>query len=249
MFNLKKIKLRPFDDFQFIWLLVIASILIFLSVSFLSQVPPSPKKVRITNIASSSLVVSWLTDRPTRGRLILTTQPNRFWRPFQFLIFKYFSSNCLTFSDQIANPSTTHYLFLKNLKPKTAYYYRIFVNGRPWKHDGTGRLLPSLRTAPVLENLSMPKPLYSYLYEADGKTPIKNALIYLSFMGSQTKEFSFQKLAYFTDGQGAWLADLGNLAVSQGDLLLIELRTADGRQTAQFIRFNGQRKIKPIILK
>lgn len=218
-----------------------------------------PSEVRIANVTDSSLAISWVTDKPTQGGIVLSTQQSPILRRLGFFACSFLSFKCWAFGDEIANPGTTHLVFLKNLTPQKPYYYRIFSGGRLWKFDKEGKILPSLETAPILENLSLPNPFFSRIYKADGKTPLAGALVYISLIDSKSRDIiKSQPLTTYTDQKGVWLTDLGNLrsfdlkqtvTPAPGDLLFIKVWAPDGKMTAEFVNFYQTEVTKPIILR
>lgn len=248
MRKLKKITLKSLSERQFFVFLAMMVVLIASLVFLLGQPSSPPRETKLTNVTDSSLAISWLTDRPTKGKVILIPRTARLWRPFRFLVCRYLSVGCLTFPDEIGrlSPATTHYVFVKNLQPETAYYYRILVNGRLWKYDQAGHLLPPLKTGPILRIPSAPEPVYSCLYEKDGQSPVKRALVYLSLIDGQNREMiKSQPLMVFTDEKGRWLADWGNWRSfdlremakrGPNDLVFMKVWTQDGRRMVRFFR-------------
>jgi len=228
-------------------------------ISFLSLPSLPPSEVRMTNITDSSLVISWLTDEPTQGGVVISTQPNRALRFFDFFLCEYFSFDCFVFLDKIEKPSNNCYVFLNNLNPESAYYYRIVSGGRFWKNDKEGEILPSLRTGAVLSELSLPNPVFSWVLQGDGQTAAQGALVFLSLIGGEERSVvKSQLLSTFTDAKGIWQVDLGNLRSLEsaeiispilGDLLLVEVWAPDGRKFAEFTEIGQEIEVEPIILR
>ncbi len=251
--------LKKIDRWEFILFLGAGLIILMTFISFFSRPSLPPVEVRITNITDSSLVVSWAAEKPTKGGIVISTQPNRFLRSLEFLFCEYFSFNCLVYPDGIVTPSRNSYVFLKDLEPETSYYYRIVSGGRFWKYDKERKILPSLKTTGPVESLSLPNPVFSWILLGDGESRVPGALVYLSLIGGENRDkVKSQPLTTFTDSEGIWLADLGNLRgldlkevvnLELNDLLYIEIWAPDGRKSAEFVEVYQGLDIDPIILR
>jgi len=254
-----KYLLKRLWELRLIALLAVSllAILLFTTSFTRSSLPPS--QIKVANISDQSLSIAWTTSQPTSGGLLLSTQENRLARAWEFFACQNFSLGCHVIFDEISNPSMTHYVFLRNLSPETAYYYRLISGGDFWKYDADGALLPAIKTASTLSSLSMPRPIYSYVYEADGKTPVKGALVYFYlFEGSDRQKIKSQPLMTYTDSRGVWMLDLGNLRSqdtkswvkpSLQDLAMVLIETADGKRSGGFVEMKQSASLEPIILK
>lgn len=111
-----------------------------------ASVSIEPTSVQITNITNNSLSVVWLTKEATTGTVVFGTSANE--------------TEAVAFDDRDIDsqtkPYTTHHVTIRNLKPKTAYYFSIlsgdkkFINGNqpyslttPEKPDATNELEPA----------------------------------------------------------------------------------------------------------
>jgi len=256
-FHLKIQKIKIQEKWKFPLFLSSGVVVIIFLILSLMGVSYPPKEVQIANITDSSLSISWITDKPTNGGVVLSSQPNRFWRTLEFFACQYLL-RCRVFGDEIVNPSVSHFVVLKNLKPETAYYYRIYSAGKLWKKDKEGRILPKIKTSGVLETLSLPNPIYSQVLEVDGKRPIAGALVHISLVEGKDRIVKSKPLITYTDSKGIWLADLGNLrdetdenrAISPSfdDLLFISVLTPDGRKVGRFAEIYQKRTVEPIVV-
>jgi len=220
---------------------------------------PQASEIKISNVTDSSLSIAWLTDKSARAAIALSTQSNRLFRFFEFFFCQYFGYKCRLFTDEIRNPSTTHFVTLKNLEPETSYFYRLVADSHFLKYDQQDNILPPIKTSAILEEISLPQPVFGPVFESDNITPVKNALIYINLLDSQNRNIiKSQPIMTYTDRQGIWLADLGNLRSfdmknpanpQPGDLLFIKVWAADGRKTAEFIPYSNIKAIKAIILR
>lgn len=246
-------------ELRLIALLAVSLLAILLFTASFTRSSLPPAQVKVANISDQSLSIAWTTSQPTSAGLLLSTQTNRFARTWEFFVCQNFGLKCHIIYDEISSPSMTHFIFLRNLAPDTAYYYRLASGKEFWKYDSEGLLLPPIKTASTLESLPMPQPVYSYVYETDGKTPVKGALVYFYlFEGTNRQKIKSQPLMTYTDSRGVWLLDLGNLRSQDtkswvkpnlGDLAMILIETADGKHTGGFVEMKQSVNLEPIILK
>ena len=219
---------------------------------------PQADEVKAANVTDSSLSIAWLTDQPTQGSIAISAQSNRLLRFFEFFSCQYFGAKCQLFADEMAGASATHFVTLKNLEPETSYYYRLVAGSHFLKYDQQGEILPAIKTAAVLEQPALPQPVFGPVFEADGATPIENALVYLNLLDGKNRNIiKSQPIMTFTDRSGVWLADLGNLRgfdqktaaqPESGDLLFIKVWAPDGRQTAEFMPYSGEKAMRALIV-
>ncbi len=219
---------------------------------------PQADEVKVANVTDSSLSITWLTDQPTQGSVAISAQSNRLLRFLEFFFCQHFGAKCQLFPDEIAGAGSTHFAALKNLEPETSYYYRLAANGYFLKYDRQGEILPAIKTAGVLEQPSLPQPIFGPVFAADGMTPVANALVYLNLLDGENRNIiKSQPIMTFTDRSGVWLVDLGNLrsfdqkTAAQpelGDLLFIKVWAPDGRKTAEFIPYSGEKAVRSLIV-
>ena len=138
--------------------------------------------------------------------------------------------------DELANPSYLHSIIITDLKPDTAYFYRIKSAGRVFKVDNTNTLLPAIKTASIMESLSMSDPLYSRVFSSP-TIPLLSGLIQISVVNRENKSPVSSTLSAITDNYGLWLINLGNLrSIDLGspyifkgnELLKIKITTSNG---------------------
>lgn len=240
-------------------IIIIGIVFLFVLCFFLFRSGPAPQNVLISNQTNTSLTISWITEKPTGGVIILSSEKNRVLRTMKFLLCGYFSYKCNVSRDQISYPSTVHYVEINDLSSTSLYYYRLLSGRRLFKFDNKGTILPPLATAPLSENLVLPVPVFSYIYSrADGKTPVAGALVYLTLLDKQKPTTPLSStLTTFTDQAGLWIANLGNLRtvdltnsmeIKKGDQLLISIVSLDKTKLEKFVDFEAT-QLEPIILK
>ncbi len=136
---------------------------------FLLRASPeiTPNQVKITNISSSSFTVSWITDKETSG----------------FVQFGETPSLGQTFADdrdQVSGSTgnfQTHHVTLKNLKPKTIYFFKISSGGKIFDNSGKPY---EVTTAPVIPGTPPPSDVVSGIILKQDGTPAEGVIVYLS---------------------------------------------------------------------
>lgn len=129
-----------------------------------------PQEMKITNLATNGLTISWVTGEKTTGFIAfgeeeLLRETAHDERDQEEKLDKYF----------------THHISLKNLKPDTTYYFKIISEGKTFDQAGFPY---EVRTAPVLLlPSSSPEPTYGTVLNPDN-TPVQGAIVYLSFEGA-----------------------------------------------------------------
>ncbi|MBI4999485.1 fibronectin type III domain-containing protein [Candidatus Gottesmanbacteria bacterium] len=180
---------------KFFWLIFALVLISFLGTFFVLLISfareAKPENVKVTNITDQSLTLSWTTAKPTLG----------------FVRF----SGKKVFDDHL-RVSTVHHVTLKNLKPQTSYYYRLGGGFRLFKFDKEGKSLPNIKTAPVLEKISQPRPAYGKVLTSEGK-PAARVIVYLSPSSSSL-------ISTLTNDQGNYSFDLSSLGTTPEPFLL-----------------------------
>lgn len=251
-----KITFTSYRYFNLILGLFVTTLVGLLIVIFFPAPAVPPQNLRITNVTDSSLSISWTTGKPVKSQVIFSLQENRILRSLQLSpLYPLFLKKENIVQNEIASLSYTHHVTLKNLKPNSSYYYRIVSNNKILKVDANGKILPDIKTASVLENLSMPQPIFSRVFQNDGKTGAANVLIYLVLIdGGNPNLIKSSTLSTFTDNRGIWSQDLGNLRqfnqesfheITKEDLIFLEARGSNSynsgfqpatlRQPARFV--------------
>jgi hypothetical protein len=152
-----------------------------------------PQDVRITNIQDTSLSISWITLKPTIG------------------IVEYTGPNGQSFEAGDSNLTTTHFVFIPNLSPNTAYKFKINGNGE-WKAETS-----------VSKKPNVAKIISGQVINAN-KLPAKNALVYVDLPTGET-------LSTKVSASGNWILSLPNVA--DATILNIVIETPGGITTAK----------------
>lgn len=174
-------------------LVALASTLFLLkngSVFFLKAAADiTPGKIKITNLTDSSFTVSWITAKETTGFLTFTETNSS-------------DQQQVAFDDRDENGKTnsyiTHYITLKNLKPKTKYFFRINSGQRYF--DNAGKPYEIITANQPAGNLPPNDVASGIIVNADG-TPAKGVLVYLN-MANMTPQSTI------TSSSGNWLIPL-----------------------------------------
>lgn len=140
-----------------------------------------PRELRVTNLSENSASISWTTDKPGVASVVYGTNQE-------------ITPSLLAFDDRGGNTaSTVHYITLKNLKPATAYYFRLICQGRSFDNQGT----PYVFSTPQHTSFTPSVP-----FVIKGKqTP--ETMVYFSFASSTS-------LSTLTDENGNYLLSLNN---------------------------------------
>lgn len=144
----------------------------------------APQEIKISNISDNSFTISWITAKEADGFVSFGTNDQL--------------GNTVIDDRDIHEPKSrlTHHVTLKNLSPRTSYFYKI--------NTGT---VNQQTTAPITENPpAVPEPIFGKVAKQDGSAPIE-ALIYLQIPGGTL-------LSSYIREQGNWLVTLNNARTS-----------------------------------
>ncbi len=150
----------------------------------------APSSVHMSNVSDSTFTVSWTTQLPTTGT-ILVSAPGK--------------SNQIYYDDRDSsgklNTYTTHSVTVRDAKPETNYSITLLSNSK--YYDNKGRAY-SLQTAQALPpNTIGLEPAYGTVHTTTDR-PEDGALVYLTIDGSQ-------ELSTLTKSSGLWLIPLNQI--------------------------------------
>ncbi|MDP3998439.1 MAG: fibronectin type III domain-containing protein [bacterium] len=156
-------------------------------IFFLRAAPElAPSEVKITNVADTSFVVSWTTDKETSG----------------FVKYGETQSLNLTGLDERDQGTTgsyfTHYVILKNLKPSTQYFFKINSGGKTFDDSGN----PYELTTAQSPNGAGVSDITSGKILGSAGAGIQGAIVYLSTTGLTPQSALSVK-------DGSWIIPLG----------------------------------------
>lgn len=146
-----------------------------------------PKQIRATNISDSSLTVSWTTEIPTTGTLLLESKGK---------------SNKVYFDerDQAGKLGTylAHSVTVRGLIPDSDYLVTPLVNGKP--HVLADTPMTVRLASPLPLNTGGLEPAYGTIQNEDG-TPNGDSIVYLSIEGGQ-------EMSAISKPSGSWIIPL-----------------------------------------
>ena len=146
-----------------------------------------PKQIRVTNVSDSSFTVSWTTELPTTGTLLVSTKGK---------------SNKIYFDERDHSGKlgeyNAHSVTVRNVSADTDYLATPLVNGKP--HILADKPIAVHIPSPLPLNSGGLEPAYGVIQNADG-TPASDALIYLTIEGGQ-------KLSTLSKSSGSWIIPL-----------------------------------------
>lgn len=163
--------------------------------------PTAPaENITFSNISDSQVTVSWTTNKPTRGA-VLVSEDGRF--PLKDL----FSSKLQRDDGEKHLPRQkfyrTHQITIVHLSASRGYYFRIYQGFRK-AYEG------QIFTGPVLSFINNPNPVYGRILGAK-RQPQPGVLVFLTVTGARGKS---AVLSTMTNKEGRWSLDLGNLRSS-----------------------------------
>lgn len=156
---------------------------------------PKPKEVKISNITETSFVVSWITEKPAIGAVILFDNGKE-------SIF--FDDRNITYTSN--SLFSNHYVTLKNLTPGKNYAFLIQSGKEKFLNDGKNYevFLPSSLT------ITPPPPVFLYGTLIDkNNQPQRESLVYLIKEG-------YPPLSFLTDKNGNFIFNLNNFRNQSG---------------------------------
>lgn len=149
-----------------------------------------PQQIKITNVTDSSFTVSWITETSTNGFVQHGQSPNT-------------SSVAADERDAVSGTTGsfyTHYVTVKNLKPKTKYYFKLGSGGKTFDSSGQPWEVTTASTP------SSPEPgsdiASGKVLNAD-QTPADGAIVYLSITNMTPQSTLIRS-------SGNWLVALNN---------------------------------------
>jgi hypothetical protein len=153
-----------------------------------AQGEATPKNVRISNITSSSLTISWLTDKASQSFVK--------WGKSESSLDK-------TELDEIPDQGFTHSTTIRNLTANSTYYFKINAGGKDFDDNGVPW---KAKTGPATNELLSGNLISGNVITSTGE-PAKNALVFVTIAGSNL-------LSTITSQNGNWAISL-SMARSQ----------------------------------
>lgn len=156
------------------------------SLSSRASLETAPQQLKITNIGSSSFVVSWITPDKTTGLVSVgeTKEMGEIKKDFRDLQLP------------TQTPFALHFVLVDNLRPQTKYFFKIISGGR--SYDNSGKPF-EVMTAPN-QNLPDNDLAFGKILSSTGQ-PAEGVIVYLSMANTLAQ-------AALTDKEGNWLIAL-----------------------------------------
>lgn len=174
-------------------LLIVLSVLIILIpvISFFLEPTSPPQNILISNITDHQATISWITEKPTKGKILLN---KNFW---------------LDDWDKINKNEhlyTSHHVTVKNLEADKVYQFKIYQGLR-------GKVEGKFKTTKSLDTLSYPNSVYGKVI-LENEKPAVGVIVYLRLVTPTEKS---AVLSTLTNKEGRWSLDLANIR-SEGKL-------------------------------
>lgn len=191
----------------------------------------APNEVRVSNIESDSLSVSWVTKSKVTGYLVWGKNEN--------------TKNIVL--ESFEKPSYNHVVNLKNLEPSTTYFFRIYSHGILFENDN----IPWQGRTTYKFPGTVPTFMVSGVVTDEYTNPINNALVYLTVGGgSPLSTLTTKNGSFVVDISKAKTQSLENYIKINKDSTLIEIvvkGNASETASAQVYPKNAN-PINPIVM-
>jgi hypothetical protein len=143
-------------------------LIVFFGVSYVTETPPTIKDLRITNISDTSVTVTYFTEVPTFGSVIVSDK-NDFDFLNQLSRTRYYDDR------KDGELRYSHHITVSGLKPSSAYFFEVMGNLKNVKYT-----YPVLQTGKTLDTLVTPDPTYGSFSDNTSM----DSIVYLSIDGS-----------------------------------------------------------------
>ncbi len=169
----------------------VGGIIFFVEEAFRTDTKASgshePKQIRVTNISDAALTVSWVTELPTTGTLLVTTKGK---------------TNKVYFDERDSSGKlgkyTAHSITARNITADSEYLVTPLVDGKP--HILADKPIQVHTPATLSLNTGGLEPAYGFVQNSDG-SPNTDAIIYLTIEGGQ-------ELSTLSKPSGNWIIPL-----------------------------------------
>lgn len=180
----------------------------------------SPKDVRISNVASSSFSVTWMTDIQTTG----------------FIKYGDSVGNITnTKTEEPSSPGYTHLVNVSGLSPQTNYFFKINSGGNDFDNNG----LTWQGQTGVAQDSGQPVLISGNTLLATGGAA-KNAIVYVT---AGSKFFSA-----LTSQNGSWIISLPSSIYDANSLLEISVLSGQGETSTAQIYSKSANPVPAMIL-
>lgn len=131
----------------------------------------TPRKIRITNVSDNKFTISWVTNTPTKGKVI--------WGKVGEKLEKEALDERDVFK---AKPEAylTHYVTVNGLQPKTKYAFNIVSEGKSFDNNGS---FYTVETGPVISAKPEAETIYGQIELEEGR-PAEGTIVYAEIAGA-----------------------------------------------------------------
>lgn len=194
----KVFKILKYFRFVFFIFLGVLIILTFIFLfSFIFEPTSKPLNIILSNQSSHQATISWITKKPTRSTVFVTSSKNLPFLPFFIKLEKDDGEKNLVKRGFYE----THHVTTGSLLENTKYQFVIFQGLRKVS-QGT------FTTGPNASSINTPNPVYGKVLNADKKSPSVGSIVYIRVIDKKNRS---SLLSTLTNVEGRWSIDLGNL--------------------------------------
>lgn len=170
---------------------------LIVAIKIFTEKTSAPLNVTVSNLSNSQATLTWYTEIPVKGSVLISESPN-------FPLNTFFSKNMHPNNrDQGLSRSSyqNHFVTIDDLSENKKYYFRIY-EGVYSQFQG------SFTTGPSLEPTKLKWEVQGQVLQPDGKTPVSNEIVYYQLVNRQGNSAT---LATLTDDQGFYQFNISGL--------------------------------------
>jgi hypothetical protein len=175
-----------------------------------------PTSIHFTNVSDTSFAVSWVTQVPASGTLLVSA-PGK--------------SNQIYYDERDQTGKlgkyTTHMVAIRDARPSVDYTIKVMSNGSAYENSGKPYTLRTPEALPA--NTNGLEPAYGTIKRMDDQ-PAEGALVYLTLEGGQ-------ELSVLTKPSGLWLIPLNQVRTAD---LTSFLPTLERMGESIVVHFDGE---------
>lgn len=188
---------KSYPKFWIIFLTFFLFVGVVIYLTWLVEPKSQLKNILISNITDRQATISWTTEVPTRGALMVSENSSF---PILPAFAKDLKKDDWDKDTQKVGYYNTHHITIGGLSPSKLYNFRIF-QGQKKVFEG------DFKTGATLSTIGRPNPVYGKIVGEDRK-PIVKSLIYLQAVNEASVS---ALLSTVTNSEGGWSVDLANL--------------------------------------
>jgi len=186
----------------------------------------SPKDIKISNVSSDSITISWLTDIQTTG----------------FVKYGESQQNPDKIQEQEGgSPSLAHLVRITDLKPDVPYFFKINSEGKEFDSNG---IAWKTQTGPPLSAPERAELISGNVLTATG-APSKNSLVYITIGGTILSTLTSENGSWIIPISSARNSDLSQYMVIDKANTLLEISVLAGPNEISSVQIYPQ-SAKPV---